>query len=133
MANTLISNAGDGCAIRGDAAGTFAVRLLALAAAPTFVVMALWSAVAGGPAEMMCSSGGSALSLNGMATMYAMIAVFHVSPWLTLLSNWRNDDRGRITGLTVTACQRRLESDGVDGARSRHRVCHRVIVEKRVT
>ena len=85
MDNTPISNAGDGCAIRGDAAGTPAARLLSLAAAPTFVVMALWSAVAGGPAEMMCS-------LNGMAAMYALMSVFHVSPWLTLLSNWRNDD-----------------------------------------
>ena len=90
MGNTLISNAGDGCAIRGDAAGTPAASLLSLAAAPTFVAMALWSAVAGGPAEMMCSSGGSALSLNGMAAMYALMSVFHVSPWLTLLSNWRN-------------------------------------------
>ena len=60
-----------------------------------FVVMALWSAIAGGTAEMMCSSGGSALSLNGMAVMYALMSVFHVSPWLTLLSKWRNDEGGR--------------------------------------
>jgi hypothetical protein len=92
MGNTLIK-AGDGCAIRGDAARTPAASLLSLAAAPTFVIMALWSAVAGGPAEMMCSSGGSALSLNGMATMYALMSVFHVSPWLTLLSNRRNVER----------------------------------------
>ena len=92
MGNALISNAGDGCAIRGDAAGTPAASPLSLAAAPTFVAMALWSAVAGGPAEMMCSSGGSALSLNDMAAMYALMSAFHVSPWLTLLSNWRNDD-----------------------------------------
>ena len=95
MGNTLISKAGDGCAIRGDAAGTPAAGFLSLAAAPTFVVMALWSAVAGGPAEMMCGSGGSALSLNGMAAMYALMGVFHVSPWLTLLSNWGNDDRAQ--------------------------------------
>jgi len=94
MANTLISNAGDGCAIRGDAAGAPAARLLDLAAAPTFVAMALWSAVAGGPAEMMCRSGDSALSLNGMAAMYALMTVFHVPPWITLLSNWRIGDRG---------------------------------------
>jgi hypothetical protein len=97
MGNTLISNARDGCTIRGDAAGTPAARLLSLAAAPTFVVMALWSAVASGPADMMCSSGGSALSLNGMATMYALMSVFHVPPWLSLLSNWRNDDGERST------------------------------------
>jgi hypothetical protein len=94
MGNTLISNAGDDCATRGNAAGTPAANLLSLAAAPTFVVMALWSAVAGGPADMMCSSGGSTLSLNSMATMYALMSVFHVSPWLKLLSIWQNDDGG---------------------------------------
>jgi hypothetical protein len=98
MGNSLISNAGYSCALRGDAAGTPAARLLSLAAAPTFVVMALWSAVADGPAEMMCSSGGSALSLNGMAAMYALMSVFHVSPWLTLLSKWSDDDGGRSLG-----------------------------------
>jgi hypothetical protein len=92
MGNTLISNAGGGGATRGDAAGTPAASLLSLAAAPTFVVMALWSGIATGPAEMMCSSGGSALSPNGMALMYALMSVFHVSPWLTLLSTWQNDD-----------------------------------------
>ena len=91
MGNTLISNAGDSRATRGNAAGTPAASFLSLAAAPTFVVMALWSAIAGGPAEMMCS-GSSALSLNGMAAMYALMSVFHVSPWLTLLFTWRNDD-----------------------------------------
>ena len=95
MGNSLISNADEGCVIRGDAAGTPAARLLSLAATPTFVVMTLWSADAGGPAEMMCSSGGSALSLNGMAAMYVLMSVFHVCPWLTLLSNWRNDNGGR--------------------------------------
>jgi hypothetical protein len=82
-----MGNAGDGCTIRGDAAGTPAASLLSLAAAPTFVVMALWSAIAGGPAEMMCGSGGSTLSVNGMAAMYVLMSVFHVPPWLTLLSN----------------------------------------------
>jgi hypothetical protein len=95
MGNTLISHAGDGCAIRGDAAGTPAACLLSLAAAPTFVVMALWSAVVGGSEEIICNSGGSALSLNGMAAMYALMSVFHVFPWLTLLSNRRNGDAGR--------------------------------------
>ena len=92
MGNTPISNAGYGCVIHRDAAATPGASLLSLAAAPTFVVMALWSAVAAGPAEMMCNSSGSALSLNGMAAMYALMSVFHLSPWLTLLSDWRNDD-----------------------------------------
>lgn len=96
MGNTLVSNAADSCATRGDEARTIAVNLLSLAATPTFVVMALWSTFSDGPAEMMCSSGGSALSLSGMAAMYALMGVFHVAPWLTLLSSWRkeNDDGG---------------------------------------
>lgn len=85
MGKTLISNTGNRCATRSNAAGTPAASVLSLAAAPTFVVMALWSGIVAGPAEMMCSSGGSALSLNGMAVMYALMSVFHVSPWLTLL------------------------------------------------
>lgn len=74
MRNTLIS-AGDSCAMRDDAAGIPAASLPSLAAAPTFVVMTFWSIVGGGPAEMMCSSGGSALSLNGMAAMYALMSL----------------------------------------------------------
>jgi len=91
MSSTLIGTAGDGCATRSKAAGPPAASLLPFAATPTFVVMALWSLVAGGPAEMMCNSG-SALFPNGMAAMYALMSVFHVSPWLRLLSNLRNDE-----------------------------------------
>lgn len=94
MGNALISNTGNGCTTRGNAAGTPAASLPSLAAAPTFAVMALWSGIATGPAEMMCSTGGSALSVNGMAVMYALMSVFHVSPWLTLLSTRQNDDGG---------------------------------------
>ena len=108
MCNTLIGNTRDGCAIRGDAAGTSAASRLSLAAAPTFIVMALCSAVAGGPAEMMCSNGGSALSLNSMVAMYALMSIFHLSPWLTLLSNWRKWKL--ITGLTVTAQRKRTSA-----------------------
>jgi hypothetical protein len=30
--------------------------------------------------------------------MYALMSVFHVSPWLTLLSKWSDDDGGRSLG-----------------------------------
>jgi len=96
MSSSLIGDAGDGCATRGKAAGPPAASLLCLAATPTFVTKATWSAAVGGPPEMICNSGGSPMFLNGMAAMYALMSVFHVSPWLTLLSNWRNDDgKGR--------------------------------------
>ena len=90
MCNSHVSSAADDRATRGDAAGPPAARLLSLAAAPTFAAMALWSAVAGGSAEMMCGSGGGVWSLTGMAAMYALMSVFHILPWLTLRSNRGN-------------------------------------------
>ena len=113
MGNTLISNTGDSCAIRGDAAGTPAASLLTLAAAPTFVVMALWSAVAGGPAEMMCSSGGSAVSLNGMAAMYATPVAIQKQ---TSLATSDSTAGSRVTPLLLVEVQlnraRRLTATG---------------------
>jgi hypothetical protein len=54
---------------------------LSLAAAPTFAVMAAVSAIAGGPAAVLCSAE-PASPLTGMTTMYTLMAAFHVSPWL---------------------------------------------------
>lgn len=89
MSNTLIGTVGAGCATRSKAAGPPAASLLPLAATPTFFVMALWSSVAGGPGEMMCSNGGSPSFLNAMAAMYALMSVFHASPWMKLLTTVR--------------------------------------------
>jgi hypothetical protein len=51
---------------------------LALAAAPTFAGMALWSGLAG--AEPICGMASS--PLGGMAAMYGLMSVFHLAPWL---------------------------------------------------
>jgi hypothetical protein len=58
---------------------------LALAASPTFAVMALLTRVfSGDPAEMLCSTAhGSPLS--GMVTMYLLMSAFHMAPWLKLI------------------------------------------------
>lgn len=56
-------------------------RLLALAAAPTFAAMALWSVVAPSPARMLCSAA-SGSPLDAMTAMYLLMAVFHLQPWL---------------------------------------------------
>jgi hypothetical protein len=58
---------------------------LCLAAAPTFAIMAILTAVTGG-ADMICSSMQGASALDGMVTMYLIMSAFHLPPWLRLLS-----------------------------------------------
>jgi hypothetical protein len=58
---------------------------LALAAAPTFAAMALWSAFAAG--EPVCGMGSS--PLGGMTAMYLLMGAFHLAPWLRLLGRAR--------------------------------------------
>jgi hypothetical protein len=67
----------------GNAAGI--ADWLCLAAAPTFAIMALLTAVTGG-ADMICSSMPSAFTLDGMVTMYLLMSAFHLPPWLRLFS-----------------------------------------------
>ncbi|MBP1887431.1 hypothetical protein [Sinorhizobium mexicanum] len=65
---------------------------LCLAAAPTFVVMALLTAATGG-ADMVCSSTPGGLPLDGMALMYLLMSVFHTAPWLRLVTSSRRGVR----------------------------------------
>ena len=72
-----------------------AAESLSLAAAPTFAVMALLTAVlGGGPLDALCSAGTEASPLTGMIPMYLLMSAFHTAPWLKLISN-RLPDRGR--------------------------------------
>ena len=65
-----------------------AADCLSLAAAPTFAVMALLTAVlGGGPLAMLCSSAPDASPLTGMIPMYLLMSAFHAAPWLKLISN----------------------------------------------
>jgi hypothetical protein len=60
---------------------------ISLAAAPTFAIMALLTAVlGGGPAEMLCSAAHAASPLGGMVPMYLLMSAFHTAPWLKLIS-----------------------------------------------
>ncbi len=56
---------------------------LALAASPTFGLMA-WIAANNAPAIALCSS--SILPIDGMTVMYLLMSLFHLSPWLKLVS-----------------------------------------------
>jgi hypothetical protein len=64
-----------------------AVRLLSLAATPTFAVMALLAAVHGnGMPDMICSVTREGSLLTGMVPMYLLMSAFHLAPWLRLFA-----------------------------------------------
>lgn len=63
--------------------------VLALAAAPTFALMALLDAtLAIDPAAMICASAGLS-PMHGMVTMYLLMSLFHLRPWLQLIRSRR--------------------------------------------
>ena len=63
-----------------DAAGR-----LGLAATPTFALMA-WISAGGSSGMTICSATSAFVPLNEMALMYALMSLFHLSPWMKLLS-----------------------------------------------
>jgi hypothetical protein len=66
-------------------------RLLSLAAAPTFAVMALLTGIQdGGVPDMLCSAAADASPLTGMVPMYLVMTAFHSAPWLKLITTWRS-------------------------------------------
>jgi hypothetical protein len=70
---------------------------LGLTASPTFALMA-WISVNGASQTTICSSASGGLPINGMACMYLLMSVFHLSPWLKLAS-------GRPRQLTQPATE----------------------------
>jgi len=82
----LHAGIGGGHVDSGHDIAKIAADWLYLAAAPTFVVMALLTGVlGGGPADALCSpAGGSPLS--GMVPMYLLMSAFHLAPWLKLIA-----------------------------------------------
>ena len=60
-------------------------KVLYLAAAPTFAIMALVTGVVGGPTDALCSATGAS-PLGGMVPMYLLMSAFHLAPWLKLIS-----------------------------------------------
>lgn len=83
---------GDSGAIRhegGRAAPLGAADWMRLAAAPTFAVMALLTAVGGGEPDLLCATGQNSWPIGGMVPMYLLMCAFHSTPWLTLIAHRR--------------------------------------------
>lgn len=78
-----------GDCVGGGPAASGLARWLGLAAAPSFAVMGLWTALPGGSFHMMCTAMPGTAPLGGMTLMYLLMSAFHVSPWLTLIVNRR--------------------------------------------
>jgi hypothetical protein len=86
MADTMTCMQKEGGPAKSGPRG--AAECLSLAAAPTFAVMALLTAVlGGGPLDMIC---GAASPFTGMIPMYILMSAFHTAPWLKLISNRNN-------------------------------------------
>jgi hypothetical protein len=76
-------------AAKGRNAGAWRARdaagWIGLAAAPTFALMA-WIAATDMSRIAICSSASGMPPIDGMAWMYLLMSLFHVSPWLKLAS-----------------------------------------------
>jgi hypothetical protein len=70
----------------GGAVARAAADWLSLAAAPTFVMMALMSVALGGGAEPLCSAMQHGSLRSGMVPMYLLMGAFHSAPWLRLIA-----------------------------------------------
>jgi uncharacterized membrane protein YeiH len=77
--------------LAGSAAALGVADWLSLAAAPTFAIMAVLTAVGGGgPADVLCAAAPGAWPLSGMVPMYLLMSAFHSAPWLKLVAMRRN-------------------------------------------
>lgn len=85
---TSPANVATGASRDGVVAARHLARWLALAATPTFAIMAVLTAVLGGPADMLCAAGQGSL-LGGMVPMYLLMSAFHSAAWLRLLAERR--------------------------------------------
>ncbi len=78
------SGASDGGAIHRNPAEFTAGNGLALAASPTFAIMALLTIVLGGDQAGMLCSAAHLSPLSEMAVTYLLMSAFHAAPWLRL-------------------------------------------------
>jgi hypothetical protein len=82
------ANVAAGASRNGVVAARHLARWLALAATPTFAIMAVLTAVLDVPADMLCGAGHGSM-LGGMVPMYLLMSAFHSAAWLRLISERR--------------------------------------------
>ena len=68
------------------AAARHLARWLALAATPTFAIMAVLTAMIGRGQDMLCGAGSWQ---GGMVPMYLLMSAFHSAAWLRLMAERR--------------------------------------------
>jgi len=83
------SGGSEGGAIRRNGVAVRVADALALAASPTFAMMALLTAVMGGGSSGMLGMTTHASRVSCMATMYLLMSAFHASAWLKLIGAGR--------------------------------------------
>ena len=74
------------CIGHDPAATRGAADWLALAAAPTFAMMALLTGLFGGTSDALCAALEGTSALSGMVPMYLLMSAFHAAPWVRLVS-----------------------------------------------
>ena len=72
----------------GTAVARAAADWLSLAAAPTFAVRALMTAMGGQP-QWLCAAAHLGSPVSGMVPMYLLMSAFHTAPWLRLIPGRR--------------------------------------------
>ena len=82
-----------GCLSRTRAEARGVADWLALAAAPTFAIMALLAALFGGTPDALCAAMQGTSPLTGMVPMYLLMSAFHAAPWVRLVSRRRSAGR----------------------------------------
>ena len=81
----VVRHDADTCDGSGDAAPGLA-SWLGLAGAPTFALMALWSAFFSSQPDMICAATQDSALMSAMTVMYLLMSAFHSSPWLNLIA-----------------------------------------------
>jgi len=100
-----VTSVSTGASREGVVAARHLARWLALAATPTFAIMAVLTAMIGsGPTDMLCAAGQGSV-LGGMVPMYLLMSAFHSAAWLRLIAERR--ELGASAGVNASSFETR--------------------------